>query len=130
VPGATATLDWRLPPAGPGRLMLFETFVTDQRKTADTRHVEDAHLAIAAFRRGMRGPANFQNSVEEPTCLSLLGATMLRTGWETNPSILLYQDPVSSFGPNNTHGTTEGSIRCPKRIFFFPFEPGYILLGL
>jgi hypothetical protein len=32
VPEATATLDWRLPPVGPGRLMLFEAFVTDQRK--------------------------------------------------------------------------------------------------
>ena len=51
VPEATATLDWRLPPADPGRLMLFEAFVTDQRKTAATRHIEDAHLAIAAFQR-------------------------------------------------------------------------------
>ena len=59
---------------GPGRLMLFEAFVTDQRKTADTRHVEDAHLAIAAFQRGMRDLANFQSSVQEPICLSLLGA--------------------------------------------------------
>ena len=68
--------------------MLFEAFVTDQRKTAATRHIEDAHLAIAAFQRGMRDPANFQNSVEEPSCLSLLGAMMLRTGWATDPAIL------------------------------------------
>ena len=88
VPEATATLDWRLPPADPGRLMLFEAFVTDQRKTAATRHIEDAHLAIAAFQRGMRDPANFQSSVEEPICLSLLGAMMLRTGWGTDPAIL------------------------------------------
>ena len=40
VPEATATLDWSLPPADPGRLMLFEAFVTDQRKTAATRHIE------------------------------------------------------------------------------------------
>ena len=88
VPEATATLDWRLPPVGPGQLMLFEAFVTDQRKTADTRHVEDAHLAIAAFQRGMREPASFQSSVEEPSCLSLLGAMMLRTGWGVDPGIL------------------------------------------
>jgi hypothetical protein len=49
--------------------MLFEAFVTDQRKTADTRHVEDAHLG---FQRGMCDAANFQSSVEEPVCLSLL----------------------------------------------------------
>ena len=88
VPEAIATLDWRSPLAGPGRLMLFEAFITDQRKTTDTRHIEDAHLAIAAFQRGMRDPANFQSSVEEPICLSLLGAIMLRTGWATDPAIL------------------------------------------
>jgi PAS domain S-box-containing protein len=88
VPEATATLDWRLPPVGPGRLMLFEAFITDQRKVTDTRHVEDARLAIAAFQRGMRDPANFQSSVEEAICLSLLEAMMLRTGWATDPAIL------------------------------------------
>ena len=88
VPEATATLDWRLPPVGPGRLMLFEAFVTGQRKTADTRHVEDAHLAIEAFQRGMRDPTGFRSSVEEPICLSLLGAIMLRTGWAADPAIL------------------------------------------
>jgi hypothetical protein len=61
---ATATLDWRLPPVGPGQLMLFEAFVTDQRKTTDARHVEDAHLAIEAFQRGTREPASFESSVE------------------------------------------------------------------
>jgi hypothetical protein len=30
-------------------LMLFEAFVADQRKTADTRYVENAHLAICGF---------------------------------------------------------------------------------
>ena len=88
VPEATATLDWRLPPGGPGWLLLFEAFVTSQRKTADTRHVEDARLAIFAFQRGMHDPASFQSSVEEPNCLSLLGAIMLRTGWNTDPAIL------------------------------------------
>jgi hypothetical protein len=87
-PEATATLDWGLPVIGPGRLMLFEAFVTDQRKTVNTRHVEDAHLAIAAFLRGMRDPATFQSSVDEPVCLSLLGAIMLRTGWGTDPTVL------------------------------------------
>jgi hypothetical protein len=88
VPEAKITRDWKSPLVGPGRLMLFEAFVADQRKTADTRHVEDAHLAIAVFQRGMRDPANFQSSVEEPICLSLLGAIMLRTGWDTDPAIL------------------------------------------
>ena len=38
------------------------------------------------IQRGMRDPANFQSSVEEPSCLSLLGAMMLRTGWDTDPA--------------------------------------------
>ena len=88
VPEVTATLDWRLPPVGRDRQILLEAYITDQRKIADTRHVEDAHLAIAAFQRGMRDPANFQSSVDEPICLSLLGAMMLRTGWETDSAIL------------------------------------------
>jgi len=88
VPEAAATVGWRLPPVGPGWLLVFEAFVTDQRKTSDTRHIEDAHLAIAGFQRGMRDPASFQSSVEEPNCLSLLGAMMLRTGWDTDPAIL------------------------------------------
>ena len=49
VPKATVTLDWRAPLVDPGGLMLFEAFVTDQRKTANTRSVEDAHLAICGF---------------------------------------------------------------------------------
>ena len=56
VPEAAATVGWRLPPVGPGWLLVFEAFVTDQRKTSDTRHIEDAHLAIAAFQRGMSQP--------------------------------------------------------------------------
>jgi hypothetical protein len=88
VPDATATLDWRSPPVVPGQLILFEAFVTDQRKTDDSRHVEDAHLAIATFQRGMRQPASFRSSVEEPISLSLLGAMMLRTGWADDPAIL------------------------------------------
>ena len=66
----------------------FRSIVTDQRNTAATRHIEGAHLAIAAFQRGMRDPANFQSSVVEPICLSLLGAMMLRTGWDTDPGII------------------------------------------
>lgn len=83
LPEARAALDWRAPPTGPGQLLLFEAFVTNQRKTADTRHVEDARLAIAAYRA-----QPLRNAIEEPACLSLLGAAMLRTGWATDSAIL------------------------------------------
>src|SRR5262249_61082329 len=73
---------------GPALSMLSKVFATARRKPGDPRHVEDAHLAIAAFQRGMRDLANFQSSVQEPIYLSLLGAIMLRTGWATDPAIL------------------------------------------
>lgn len=87
IPQATATLDWRSPISG-CTLLLFEAFVTNQRKTADTRHVEDARLAVAAFERGMHAPATFRSSVTEPHCLNLLGAMLLRTGWTTDLVVL------------------------------------------
>jgi hypothetical protein len=83
--------------------MLFEAFISDPRKTAATRHIEDAHLAIAAFQGGMRDPANFQSSVEEAICLSLLGAMMLRTGWATDPAI------VSRTLPHGSSACVRGS---------------------
>jgi hypothetical protein len=82
---ATATLDWRSRPFG---LLLFEAFVTNQKKKTDTRHVEDARLAVAEFERGMHNPATFRSSVVEPRCLNLLGAILLRTGWTTDLKIL------------------------------------------
>ncbi len=61
-----ATLNWNPPPSDPGRLLLFEAFVTDQPKTRDPRHIDDARLAVAAFQRGMVNPATFRSSVVEP----------------------------------------------------------------
>ena len=87
-PGAPATVNWRSPPPGRADLLLFEAFVTNQRKTADTRHVEDAYLAIEAFRQGMRTPEAFASAVVEARCLSLLGAAMLRTGWTNDPAVV------------------------------------------
>ena len=73
---------------GLGRLLLFEAFVTDQRKDTPTRHVEDARLAIADFRRGIAHPESFESSVTSPECLNLLGATLLRTGWSSDLALL------------------------------------------
>jgi hypothetical protein len=87
-PSATATLDWRMPLPGRADLLLFEAFVTNQKKTEDTRHIEDAYLAIAEFKRGIADPASFRSAVVEPSLLNLLGASMLRTGWSNDPAIL------------------------------------------
>jgi hypothetical protein len=93
VPAATATLEWRRPMTEPGQLLLWEAFVSDQRKDTitrhvETRHVEDARLAIADFRLGIGHPASFKSSVTTPECLSLLGLALLRTGWSTDLALL------------------------------------------
>ena len=88
VPEATATIDWSIPLEHPGQLLLFEAFVTNQRKTVDTRHIEDARLAISAFTKGMKNPATFDSAILEDKCLSLLGAAMLRTGCASDPAIV------------------------------------------
>lgn len=83
-PTAIATLDWRTPMAGRADLLLFEAFVT----TEDARHVDDAHLAISEFLRGMADPSNFESSVVESSPLNLLGAAMLRTGWSSDAAVV------------------------------------------
>jgi hypothetical protein len=88
VVGGFVTFDWKRPISEPGELLLFEAFVTDQRKDTATRHVEDARLAIADFRRGISDPQSFESSVTSPECLNLLGAALLRTGWSSDLALL------------------------------------------
>ena len=88
VPGATATLDWRAPPTERKHLLLFEAFVTNQKKTGDSRHVEDARRAVEAFQDGMRDPAQLKSAVVVDSCFSLIGAMLLRTGWTHDLAIL------------------------------------------
>jgi hypothetical protein len=87
-PAATATFDWRQPLTRPGQLLLWEAFVTDQRKDTPGRHIEDAELAVAGFRRGIADPTAFESSVTVPVCFNLLGAALLRTGWSTDLRLL------------------------------------------
>src|SRR5271157_370656 len=86
MPGATVTLDWRHPVNEPGRLLLFEALVTDQRKKTATR--QDARLAIADFRSGMVHPDSFESPVTSAECLNLLGAILLRTGRSSDLTLL------------------------------------------
>jgi hypothetical protein len=90
VPAAVAALDWRMPLPNNG-LLIFEAFVTDQKKTAPGRHVEDALLAISAFRQMAAGSNGFTSSTNEPNCFSLIGAMLMRTGWATDLTILSQQ---------------------------------------
>lgn len=80
-PKARAQFDWGNPPTGVGELLVWEAFVTNQKKTHDERHVEDAKLAIEAFQQGMKDSSTFKSSVMEADCLSLVGAALIKAGW-------------------------------------------------
>ena len=87
-PGAVATMDWRGRIADPGKLLLFEAFVTNQKKISESRHREDARAAAEAAQLGLVNPDTFSTAVDELSPLSLLGAMMLRTGWGTDLALL------------------------------------------
>ncbi len=82
-PAALVHFDWQNLSTEPGQLL-----VTNQKKSHDARHVEDAKLALAAFLLGMQNPRTFRSSVEEPDCLNLLGAALLKAGWTTDVGVL------------------------------------------
>lgn len=88
LPHASASFVWRHPLTKPGQLLLFEAFVTDQRKNTPTCHIEDARLAIADFRRGIVSPETFEGSVTSDECMNLLGTALLRTGWSSDVALL------------------------------------------
>jgi hypothetical protein len=87
VSGVDAVLNWRAP-LTKNSLLLFEAFVSNQKSRGPDRHIADADLAIAAFRRLEPELANFRNVVDASTRFNLLGAMLLRTGWATDPIIL------------------------------------------
>lgn len=87
-PACIATIDYRKFFSAPSGILLFEAFVTNQKKSHDTRHVEDAELAANHLLRMTEGRAPLESAICEPECLNLLGAMMLRTGWTTELSVL------------------------------------------
>ena len=87
-PTATATLDWKTPLDARGHILLFEAFVSHQPESNDDPHIRDARLAVGKFREGMRDPLAFRSAINEPSCLNLVGAALLGTGWATDIDIL------------------------------------------
>lgn len=82
---ATAHVDWQSFTESKPALFLWEAFVSGDAKGAD--HVADATVAVRTFLRAMPNPTlHCQVSAEEP--LSLVGASLLRTGWRTDPGVL------------------------------------------
>ena len=77
-PSTAVYLDWaEFMGAGEG-LFLWEAFVTDRAKAAT--HVDDAAVAVAAFRHVLPRP-QAANAVDSERPLSLVGAALLWSGW-------------------------------------------------
>lgn len=81
VAGSLATLDYKSFFKAPSGLLLFEAFVTNQKKKHESRHVEDAGLAAQYLFRSIESGIGVTSAITEPACLNILAAMMLRTGW-------------------------------------------------
>lgn len=87
-PTCVATIDYHAFFQEPSGLLLFEAFVTNQKKSHDARHVEDAELAASHLLRVAQQKSALESAISEPEYLNLLGAMMLRTGWSRDISVL------------------------------------------
>lgn len=94
-PEAEATLDPALP-ARPGRILIFEAFVTGAAKRTapevsgaarPTTHHEDAATAAHAYGR-MRSLAGTESAVTAERPFSLAGAALLAAGWSSDLGLL------------------------------------------
>jgi hypothetical protein len=87
-PVSIATMDYRSFFSAPAGVLFFEAFVTNQKKSHDARHVEDAELAAMHLLAMLEEQRPLESAICEPECLNLLGAMMLRTGWTSDLSVL------------------------------------------
>ncbi len=78
---AAAFLNWRAFEASDGGLFLWEAFVSGKAKGSG--HAHDAEIAVQTFQATLPNPEP-ANAISEQSVLSLIGASMLRTGWSTN----------------------------------------------
>jgi hypothetical protein len=85
LPSATATTDWSTPVEA-GRALFFEAFVSGTGKGAD--HREDALLAGTAAHELLTGSGAYSSAIDEADVFSLLGASLLRTGWSSDLALL------------------------------------------
>lgn len=83
---ATASTDIDALPTRPGDTLFFEAFVTAAAKGAD--HADDALIAAREMRALLAGDRPWRSAIDEPEVFSLLGASLLRTGWSTDLAAL------------------------------------------
>ena len=86
LPEARAETAWSQPPAEPGQVLFFEAFVTGAAKGAD--HAHDAWIAAEAAKDLLESTATVTSAIDEIEVFSLLGASLLRTGWSTDLGVL------------------------------------------
>lgn len=84
-PKAKPYLDWAEFAAAGCGLFLWEAFVTAEAKAAT--HVDDATIAVAAFRDSLPDPTA-KDAVTAERPLSLLGAALLWSGWSIDADLL------------------------------------------
>jgi uracil-DNA glycosylase len=85
LPHAEAHLDWQSFAAAGSGLFLWEAFVTDRAKAAT--HVDDATIAVAAFRDALPDPQS-ANAVTAERPISLLGSALLWSCWGDDLNLL------------------------------------------
>lgn len=83
---ATATTDVNALPTGPGDSVFFEAFVTAAAK--GETHADDALIATREALDLFAGHRTYRSAIDETEVFSLLGASLLRTGWTTDLAVL------------------------------------------
>jgi hypothetical protein len=83
---AIGSTDFGALPVRPGDTLFFEAFVTKQAKGDD--HADDAFIAARELKALLGGDRAYRSAIDESEVLSLLGASLLRTGWSTDLAVL------------------------------------------
>ncbi|MFT4252558.1 MAG: hypothetical protein QM608_08745 [Caulobacter sp.] len=83
---AAASTDISALPLRPGDTLFFEAFVTAAAKGDD--HADDAFIAAREIQALLSGHRAYRSAIDEPEVFSLLGASLLRTGWSTDLAVL------------------------------------------
>jgi len=82
---AEAFLDWKAFEKADSGLYLWEAFVAGKAKGSG--HVHDAEIAVQKFLSVLPNP-ELENAIHEQSVLSLIGASMLRSGWSASVQLL------------------------------------------
>jgi hypothetical protein len=80
-----AFINWKAFENSDNGLFLWEAFVSGNAKGSG--HVHDAQIAVQKFQAALPNP-ELANAISEQNVFSLIGASMVRSGWSTNVQLL------------------------------------------